>query len=61
MERTDPSTERARSVSVSIESTHPGRDPDPGTPTPEQGSERSVVVGIDGSNESAAALGWAVE
>jgi nucleotide-binding universal stress UspA family protein len=60
MDPRERTAERARPTSESIESIHPGRDPEPGPPSDEQEPARKVVVGIDGSDESATALRWAV-
>lgn len=58
MATTDPNT---HTTSDSADNVRPLPGTDRATPNPGQEMERTVVVGIDGSDESRAALRWAVD
>lgn len=52
--------ERARPTSESVDRLQPGSEPETAAPDATPEPDRTVVVGIDGSDESTAALRWAV-
>ena len=61
MATTEPAAEQTRSTDDSVESLRPLPGADRVTPSHAQEAERTVVVGIDGSDECRAALRWAVD